>query len=175
MKRRKGPLNEKERRFVLEYVKDLSSGQAALRAGYKNGKMGSDLLADPRVADAVNIELEKHRKDMTVSVQRVIKELARIGYTDIRDLFDDNGRLLPVKQLPEDVARAVSSIKVVTNRIPGTDPVEVEHTVEVKFWDKKGGLELLGRYLKMYTDKLELTGNVALAERLKRARERTGK
>jgi phage terminase small subunit len=37
------------------------------------------------------------------------------------------------------------------------------------------GHELLGRHLKLFTDKVELSGNVELAERLKDAREKTGR
>jgi hypothetical protein len=47
---------------------------------------------------------------------------------------------------------------VVTSRIPGGEPADVEHTAKIKFWDKRGSLELLGRHLKLFTDKTELTG-----------------
>jgi phage terminase small subunit len=37
------------------------------------------------------------------------------------------------------------------------------------------GCEMLGRHLKMFTDKIELSGNIALAERIRAARERASK
>ena len=40
----------------------------------------------------------------------------------------------------------------------GRDREKVGVTRKVKFWDKPRALELLGKYLKMFTDKFEHTG-----------------
>jgi phage terminase small subunit len=77
--------------------------------------------------------------------------------------------------LSDEVAACISGVEVVTTRIPGSEPVDLEHTSKIKFWDKRASLELLGRHLKLFTDKIEFTDKVAeksYIERLRRAKAR---
>lgn len=75
-----------------------------------------------------------------IDAQRLMLELARVGLSDPRSLFDASGRLIPIHQLPEDAAAAISSIKVRQVRVG--DNVE-ESIAEIKFWNKNVALEAL--------------------------------
>ena len=152
---REGPLTPRQERFVQEYLKDLNATQAAIRAGYSAksaGRFAVELLSKPHVARAVGAAQRARADRVQIESDTVLREILKLAMSDVRKLFDEQGRLLPVHQLPDDVAKAVSSVEVVTSRIPGTDPVEVEHVSKIKFWDKRASLELLGKHLKLFND-----------------------
>lgn len=146
-------LTPKQAMFVDEYLVDLNATQAALRAGYSEQtaySIGQENLKKPEIASAIQAAADKRSERTQITADKVLTEIGKLAFADIRKLFDDQGRLLPVHMLPEEVAAAISSIEVVTSRIPGTDPVEVEHTSKIRFWDKRGSLELLGKHLKLF-------------------------
>lgn len=174
------PLNKKQAEFVRQFLIDLNAAQAYIRAGYSPKFASSQafkLMQKTHVTAAVQKAMDERAAKTGVTAERVLEEISKLAFSDVRKIFDSEGRLIPVTQLPPDMAASVSSVKVVTSRIPKTDPVEVEYTSEIKFWDKKGSLELLGKHLKLFTDKVEHSGNlkVGLAERIRAARERSGK
>ena len=86
----------------------------------------------------------------------VVRELAMIAFVDIRQAFDADGNLLPIKDMPENVARAIGGIDLTQVKLlEGSDPdgegqTLREQMAKLKLIDKKGALELLGRHLKLY-------------------------
>ncbi len=166
-------LTPKQEAFCREYLKDLNGTQAAIRAGYSAKRadaIGYENLRKPDIAQAIQQAMTERSKRTEITADRVLSEIGRLAFADIRSVFDENGRLLPVHMLPAEVAASVSSIEVVTSKVPGGEPADVEHTAKIKFWDKRGSLELLGRHLKMFTDKVEVEVVDSLAARLERVR-----
>lgn len=102
--------------------------------------------------------MDERAHKTSVTAEKVLEETARIAFSDLRQIFDDNGNLRPIKDLPAGVAACISSVEVVTKRIPGTDPVEVEYVSKIKFWDKVSTLGLLGKHLRLFSDRIEHTG-----------------
>lgn len=148
-------LTGKQKRFVEEYLCDLNATQAAIRAGYsaKTAEVvGYENLRKPQIAAAIQAEMDKRSARTEMTQDAVLLELRKLASSDIRKVFDDQGRLLPVHMLPDDIAPAVSSVKVTTSRVPGTDPVEVEFTTEVKFWDKPKAIDLAGKHLMLWKE-----------------------
>lgn len=169
-------LTPKQALFVREYLVDLNATQAAIRAGYSPEtaeSQGSRLLRKVKVREAIEEANEERLERVEVAADEVLRELKRIGLSDIVDIFDEEGRLLPFTQIPKDTRRAISAIKVKSYTEPGSgeDPVEV-WTTEIKLWDKPGALSLLGKHLKLFTEKLELGADESFAETLRLARER---
>ena len=151
-------LTDKQARFVNEYLIDLNATQAAIRAGYSKKtsySIGQENLNKPEIQGAVQEAMEKRSKRTEITQEMVVQELARIAFLDIRQAFDENGNLLSIPNMPEDVARAVGGMDI--THIGNGDN---EDTIlsKVKLIDKKGALELLGRHMKMFTDKMEHTG-----------------
>lgn len=170
-------LTAKQQAFVDEYLIDLNATQAAIRAGYSEKtarQIGEENLSKPDIAAAVQKAMDERSRKTGINAENVLGEIGKLAFADIRKVFDENGRLLPIHMLPDEIAASVSSIEVVTSRIPGGEPEDVEHTSKIKFWDKRGSLELLGRHLKLFTDKLDVEIKEPLAERLARARKRNG-
>ncbi len=79
--------------------------------------------------------------------------------------------------MPPEVQARLSSIVVLrerTHRV-STDVDETsvhESTIKIKLWDKMSALQLLGRHLGMFRDKLEHSGEVTLMDALRRIEAR---
>lgn len=154
-------LTAKQQAFVDEYLIDLNATQAAIRAGYSKktaGQIGDENLKKPEIAAAVQKAMDARSQETKIDANKVLSEIGKLAFADIRKVFNEAGQLLPIHMLPDEIAASVSSIEVVTSRIPGGEPEDVEHTAKIKFWDKRGSLELLGKHLKLFTDKTEVTG-----------------
>jgi len=150
-------LTPKQELFVKEYLIDFNATQAAIRAGYSKGSatvIGYENLTKPYIADAIAEEAKKRIEEAEITVSDVLNEYKRIAFLDIRKAFDEQGRLLPIQDMPEDVARAIAGFEV-TALGDEDNPVV---TSKVKLIDKRGALQDLGKYLKMFIDKVEHTG-----------------
>ena len=158
-------LTPKQRAFVREYLKDSCAAQAAIRAGYSAKtaeSQGSRLLRNAKVLAAVEAgqaALEEAVQDeVRVEVSEVLRELRRLAFSDIGQGVGERGGVLMLKDMPEDFRRAISSIEVEELFAgKGEERVQVGTVTKLKLWPKDKALELLGKYLKLFTDKVELT------------------
>lgn len=149
-----GKLTAKQARFVEEYLIDLNATQAAIRAGYSEktaGSVGSENLQKPDIAAAI-AEAKADRSERTkITQERVLMELAKVGFMDIRSLFDGSS-LKDIRDLDDGAAGAISSIEVIAK--PGSPDEsgsrEVELVHKVRLWDKLSALEKLGKHLGMF-------------------------
>lgn len=180
---RKDPdsLNDFEERFCLEYPKDLNGTDAYVRAGFKGKRTSaaaeaSKLLKKPRIVDKIRTLMAERAERVQVESDEVLRELTRLGYSDIRELFDDDGNVLPVKTWPEHIARAVSAIEVdelfeyhqrgFHCEVCGRKATKelVGQTKKLKLWQKNHALELMGKHKKLFTEKVEHSGTMTLAD-----------
>ena len=82
-----------------------------------------------------------------IDPQRALREAAYIAYSDIRDLFDlDTGQLLPMRDWPPHIARAIASFEVVKGNLHAGDG-KFNTVYKFKFWDKSKNLEMLFKHL----------------------------
>jgi len=164
--------NPKHERFCLEYVKDLNATQAAIRAGYsaKTAKqIGSRLLTNVDVA-ARAAELQSKLTDkLEITAERVLRETARLAFSDPRKYFNADGTVKRLVDLDDDAAAALASFESVEKAIPGGEG-DTEEVRKFKIWDKPAALGMLGKHLSLFTEKLEIGEDLAAA--LDRARSR---
>lgn len=155
-------LTGKQKLFVAEYLVDLNASAAVLRAGYKTkhpDKMGSELLGIPRVSEEIKIAMDKRSEKTKITSEVVLGELLRLARVDLSQAYDESGKLKLIHEMPEDVRRAISGVESYDEYAGrGEDREFVGIVRKVKFWDKAKALELLGRHLKLFTDKVETTG-----------------
>ncbi len=147
--------------FVKEYLVDLNATKAAVRAGYSAKtaeQQGPRLLGNVGVAVAIKKALEARAERVEVKSDDVLRELLRLARVDLGDAFDDKGKLKALHEMSVDVRRAISGIKVTTEG-RGDDAEEV---LEVKFWPKVQALELLGKHLGLFPNKVEHAADEAL-------------
>lgn len=151
-------LAEKQRLFVEEYLIDLNATQAAIRAGYSPRtaqEQGSRLLSNAMVRACVDKALAERSKRTGVNAERVVRELAKLGFVNAADVINFREATVLSDAESEDLA-AIASVKVKV--IPTEDGDIVER--EVKMYDKTKALELLGRHLGLFDDKLTVQGAV---------------
>lgn len=132
-------------------------------------KRASELAADGAVSGRVSELSQKAAAANEVTVERVLKELARLAFFDIAKVVGEDGRPLAIHQMDEDTRRAVVGLDVAT---VGNDQQGVGEVLKIKLADKRASLETLGRHLKMFVDRVELSGSVALADAIVAARSR---
>jgi phage terminase small subunit len=157
-------LTAKQQAFVNEYIIDLNATQAAIRAGYSEdtaGVIGNENLQKPYLAAAIQKAMDMRSERTAITADRVLVEIARMGFADIRQIFTAAGQLKDIATLPDEVAAAVQQVEVVTKPSADVDKDgnrEVEYVHKIKLADKKGSLEMLAKHLVLFADKLEITG-----------------
>ena len=155
-------MTKKQKRFVEEYLIDLNATQAAIRAGYKAGnaqrasEIGSDLLQKTPVSDAIATAMAERSRRTGVNADRVVMELAKIAFVNADDVIDVGTATIKDGAARDDTA-AIQSVKVKTF---GEDGLERE----IKMADKLKALELLGKHLGMFKDKVELSGSLEVEQ-----------
>lgn len=96
-----------------------------------------------------------------VDPDRALAEAARLAYSDIRQLYDDKGRLKPMKDWPDDLAAAVGGVEFVRRNVEGGDGHQ-DDVIKVKAWDKVKALEMLFKHMGLLTERLEHSGAVEI-------------
>lgn len=141
-------LTDKMQLFVKEYPLDLNPKQAAIRAGYSPSsatQMAAKMLNNPKVTQALRIELAKRAQAAEIDAKKVLYELALIAFSDPGDMFDLDGKLLHVKDMPEAIRKSIAGFDVKTKE--HRDGESQTTTVKVKFWNKIEALNLIGKHL----------------------------
>lgn len=167
-------LTAKQQRFCDEYLIDLNATQAAIRAGYSEKRASEQayqLLQKTTVQNHI-AELQKEREKRTeITQDSVLHELALIAFAKASDyarvvekdaVVEVDGNMVPVldedgnqvkyrtvepiltDELTEDQKKAIAVIK------KGRDGFEI------KPYSKIQALELLGKHLGMFTEKVEV-------------------
>ncbi|MCY1388615.1 Terminase small subunit [compost metagenome] len=157
-------LTPKQRRFVDEYLIDLSATQAAIRAGYSQktaGSIGEENLRKPEIAAAIAERMKDREQRTEITQDRVLQELARLAFLDVRKAFNADGSLKPIHELDDDTAAAVAGMDIAEI---GSGEDAIGFVKKIKLSDKKGALELVMRHLGMVTPK----GHADLDAELKR-------
>lgn len=148
--------NAKRERFAHEYVVDRNGTQAAIRAGYSAKTahvQACRLLNDAKVSARI-AELSKAiEKRAAVSADWVVSELAKIARADPRKFFKPDGSLIPVHELDDDCAAALSAMEVVAL---GDTHMSIH---KIKRWDRVRVLELIGKHIGMWPNKIEANVN----------------
>lgn len=146
-------LTEKQQRFVEEYLIDLNATQSAIRAGYSAktaDQQGSRMLANVKVQQAISVAMAERSKRTGVNQDRVVLELAKIAFVRMTDVVDSNGRIK--QDASADDLSCIESIKYKESDNEFGGSVERE----VKIASKMKALELLGKHLGMWNDKLDV-------------------
>lgn len=143
-------LNERQQRFVEEYLIDLNATQAAVRAGYspKGAEVtGSQLLRNPKVQAVVEKRMDARSRRTEVTADRLLQELAAIGFADLRDFMTFDGetvRWKPSDEWPNQSAGAVSEVFSEVTEYP--DGKRTTRS-RLKLQNKDSALDKIARHL----------------------------
>ena len=148
-------MTEKQKIFADEYLIDLNATRA-YRVAYPSVKKdetaaqaGSRMLRNVKVAEYIQERMEERQKRTEITQDRVLEELAAIAFARAADFAEVKDGFVIIKDtagLSEQQIKAIAGIK------------EGKFGIELKLNDKEKALELLGRHLGMFKDKVEVSG-----------------
>lgn len=170
-------ISEKYAIFVKAYRVDRNASKAAIAAGYAKagaGVTGHRLLKNPKIRAEIERQDAELNEKLDLSVEWVVKRLMwRAGF-DVRAFYHDDGTLREVVELDDETAYALQGVEIEKlYQHFGKGQAQDKGTLtKIKFADRDKALELLGRHLKMFTDKVEVSGMDELAQALAEARKR---
>lgn len=156
-------MTEKQKIFADEYLIDLNATRA-YRVAYPSVKKdetaranGSRMLTNANVARYIAERMEERQKRTEITQDRVVQELAAIAFARATDYAEVryNGVnsvvvIKPTAELSDEQICAIAGIK------------EGANGIEIKLNDKEKALELLGRHLGMWNDKLDVAGDMVM-------------
>lgn len=164
-------LTPKQERFCEEYLVDLNASAAARRAGYSRataGAIGNENLQKPEIASKI-MELRQARSEkVQVDAERVLRELCLLGFSNMADFMvaQENGSaFVDFSGLTRDKAAAIQEFVVEEFTDGGGEDARNVRRTKFKLADKKSALVEIGRHLGMFSDKLNLDGNLTVAIR----------
>lgn len=144
----------KRQRFVDEYLVDLNARRSYMAAGFTQNENSAGagaykLLREPAIQRALQKSIEERKRRTHVDQDKVVKELAKIAFANIKDVVKHWGAndvtLYDSGEIKDDVAAAISEISTSTN-LYGMD-------VRVKMYDKRAALVDLGNHLGIFEKK----------------------
>lgn len=174
-------LSNQQKLFCQKYLELGMNGTQAYLNVYKSVKKeatartnASRLLTNANIQEYIRELQEKVEQKAIVSIEDIVKELYKIGFSNVKDLYDESGKLKEISTIDTNVASAISSIKVqqragamnLSLKKESKDKdldVDIQHldewVKEIKFCDKLKALELLGKYLGMFKDEAPIINN----------------
>ena len=157
-------LTPKQERFCNEYLVDLNATQAAIRAGYKPNyadRMAHKLVENSRVQEYLQKRMKARERRTEITQDRVLQELANIGFSNGSDF----AKVIQKSYMKNDVEIFYNTVEMVLtddldkNKLPAIAGIKTtKDGIEVKMNDKVKALELMGKHLGMFTEKVELSG-----------------
>ena len=151
---------DKEKLFAHEYLVDQNMTAAAIRAGYSEKSardQGHKLYHKPHINQWITERLEQKCEKLEITSDRILQEVALIGFQNIAGAFKADNTLKSIADMPESLQRVIAGVDIdelFEGR--GEDREHVGFTKKLRTWDKLKALELLGKNMKLWTDKVEI-------------------
>ena len=149
--------DERQIKFVEEYIKSLNATDAAIKAGYSEKtarSQGSRLLTNVDIQKAIQQAKAEREERTKIDADYVLKRLVEIDQMDVLDIMDDQMKIRPVNEWP----------KVWRQYVVNLENLELSDGEgcfkKIKWPDKVKNLELLGKHVSVgaFKDKIEHTG-----------------
>jgi len=168
-------LTKKNLLFIQEYLVDLNGKQAAIRAGYEPkhaDTQASRMLANAKVQAAIYRAQRRLEKRVEAKQERVLKELAMIGFADLKDFvdYDEKTGLVTIKnldQIKKGETRVLKSVTATQGRRKGKHGEElIFEKRKVELCDKIAALKLIGEHIGMFDQRLTIEGALRTENKL---------
>lgn len=169
--------NAKHELYAQAVAKGSASSEAYVLAGYSfNEGNASRLKSNEKVKARIEEILTEAAAKCGISVEKVMNELAKIGFSDIRKAVDwsgtlveevdnpDGGDVLVIKHLHNSHVRLISAKDIDDETAGAIAEVRQSPTggLSLKMHDKRAALVDLGKQLGMFKDKIEHSGDLQI-------------
>lgn len=170
-------LSLKEEVFCREYIKDENGTRAASTAGYSAhtaSVTASKLLKKPKIQAELGKLRTKLLGRLEISAEKVLQGLAELAFFDPRKMYNPDGSFKKLTEMDEATVHALAGVDVekLFKHFGKGQAEETGTITKVRFADRGLNLERLGRHLKLFTDKLELSDPQAIVRKLQEGRAR---
>ncbi len=115
--------------------------------------MASRLLTNATISARISELQAAGIKRVELNSDTILKEIRRLALSDIGELFDDEGLLLPIKQMPREIRACISSIEVKEDEGGVT-------TTKIKLWPKGQQLALAAQHLELLVNRIEVSDEI---------------
>ena len=153
-------LTPKQAAFVEEFACDLNATQAAIRAGYsaKTAKeQATRLLSNVHIAAEIAKGRAARSERTGITAERILAELARVAFFDVRKALNPDGTMKPLDQLDDDTAAAIAGLDLA--EICDAEGAPIGVLKKIKIADKLTALDKLARHLGLLQDKVKLVND----------------
>ena len=172
-------LTKRQEIFVAEYLTDLNATRSAISAGYSEKSaesQGAQQLRNPKVAAEIAKKSKKRLEKLDITAERVLNELALLGFANMLDYMSVDpvtGRAdVDLSKLTREQAAAIQEITVDATGGGGDGERRLVLRNKFRLASKRESLELLGKHLKLFTERIEVSGLEGLADAIARGRAR---
>lgn len=152
-------LDKREVEFCHYILRGYKAQDAAIRAGYKprtpTEDIGRVIYNRPHIKDALEWMQAEHLKGIGVTFARVASEFATLAFFDPRKLVDNEGRTIPLHLLDKETAAGIEGMDITETEFNGVSTVT---KIKYKLHPKIKALDSLAKFLGMFVDKVEVTG-----------------
>lgn len=143
-------LTDKQDRFCEEYVIDLNATQAAIRAGYAESGArteGARLLANANIQERITQLKKEISERNNITVDKYVNILDKLATFDISELYEDNGSLKSIHDIPEDARLAIESLDTDEMKMEG---LVIGQVKKLKLTSRRAAIDLLLKHLGGY-------------------------
>lgn len=146
-------INDKQKRFALEWMKDFNGTQAAIRAGYSKktaNEQAVRLLANISVQKFIQ-ELKDKAADKEEALrEEILSELKKLMRADIKTYLDTGNKVKDISQLPSELTSCIESIKTSETEFGDGENAGIKTSVQFKLYSKLDAIEKLARHIGLY-------------------------
>lgn len=151
--------------MIEEYLVDFDIVRAAQAVGVKASKASlKNLENNPSIREDIKARYEQRYGELGPRAFRLTNELTKLSYSNARDLYDENGDLIPVHLLPDHISACISSMDVVRRVVTSKDGSvdEVQYTHKIRLHDKVKALQALQRQLGLIAPDVNIINNTTI-------------
>ncbi|MEO6521133.1 MAG: terminase small subunit [Mucilaginibacter sp.] len=142
-------LTLQQQRFCDEYLVCFNAFRAALSAGYsENTARKGDMLHQPKIQAYLKAGMDKARQRLEVTHDMILRELAKIAFSNMGNYYDDTATLKPMSLLTSDEKAAISQYQIMDS----TDEYgnRVGELSRIKLHNKMSALDKIARHVGFY-------------------------
>jgi Terminase small subunit len=119
------------------------------------------LLVNVGIAAAIAAGKARQLEKAELTAVATLEEIRRVGFSDIGALYDEAGRMKPLRNIAPAVRAAIASVKSTKKNLTVGDGTQ-EEVVEVRLWDKLRALEIAAKHFALLTDRLDHGGDIVI-------------